>query len=167
MSLAAVALGRRLPTAIHFSFQGVPESPFLSLRGPARSDQGVSEAFSGGPDVRQGSMDGGVLPTTEWPVCGAWAGRESTAVQVALQRALSMEARTTQVASVPMELHVHPRTRVTLTKNINKDCDYVNGMGGTVLGAHRAGIGIRTDTGYIVMVFLWTEVDDWGERRTF
>ena len=74
---------------------------------------------------------------------------------------------TTQVASVPLELHVHPRMRVTLTKNINKDCDYVNGMGGTVLGAHRAGIRIRTDTGYIVMVFPWTEVDDWGERRTF
>ena len=74
---------------------------------------------------------------------------------------------TTQVASVPMELHVHPRMRVTLTKNINKDCDYVNGMGGTVLGAHRPGIRVRTDTGYIIMVFPWTEVDDWGERRTF
>ena len=29
-----------------------------------------------GRGLRQGSLDGGVLVTTEWPVCGAWAGRK-------------------------------------------------------------------------------------------
>ena len=41
----------------------------------------------------------------------------------------------TQVARVPMELQARENMRVSFTKNMNKDSDYVNGMGGTVLAS--------------------------------
>ena len=68
-----------------------------------------------------------------------------------------------QVSSIPMRVPVFKGMRVTLTRNINKHVDYVNGQGATVLGAHALGVRVRTDTGYIVMVYPWTDDD----RNTF
>ena len=42
----------------------------------------------------------------------------------------------TQVAQEPTELFMYQGLRVMLTKNINKDVDVVNGMGGVVEGVH-------------------------------
>ena len=66
---------------------------------------------------------------------------------------------TAQVANVPVDLPIFVGGRLTITKNINKDCDYVNGMGVVVLGAHKAGVRVRTDTGYILVIFPWTDED--------
>ena len=35
--------------------------------------------------------------------------------------------------------------------------DPVNGTGGAVLGVHRTGLRVRRDTGFIIMVFPWTD----------
>ena len=67
-----------------------------------------------------------------------------------------------------MHLPLHKGARVTFTKNIHKECDYVYGMGAVVLSAHRRGVRVQTDTGYIVMVYPWTEIDETtGVRHTF
>eukprot|EP00971_Amphidinium_carterae_P341441 6480238-Amphidinium_carterae.1 len=73
---------------------------------------------------------------------------------------------TAQVGHMPLPMHIHAGMRVTMTQNINKDCDYVNGMSGVVLGLHRHGVRVQTDTGYIIMVFPWTEIvdDEWGTK---
>ena len=49
--------------------------------------------------------------------------------------------------------------RVTLTRNINKDIDYVNGMTAIVEGATPHGIRARTKTGYVIMLYPWTDED--------
>ena len=41
--------------------------------------------------------------------------------------------------------------------SINKEMDYVNGTGGTVLGVRRTGLRVRTDTGFIIMVSPCTD----------
>ena len=46
---------------------------------------------------------------------------------------------------------------VVFTKNIDKQTDYVNGMAGVVEGVKSVGVRVRTDTGYTVMVFPWTD----------
>eukprot|EP00971_Amphidinium_carterae_P040306 791192-Amphidinium_carterae.1 len=64
--------------------------------------------------------------------------------------------------------------RLTFTQNVNKEHDYVNGMSATVLGVHWKpngrvrGVRVQTDTGYIVMVFPWTQVvDEYNNKVTF
>ena len=64
---------------------------------------------------------------------------------------------TEMVDCKPMDTPIFFNMRVTLTRNINKEMDYVNGMGGTVLGVHRTGLRVRTDTGFVIMVFPWTD----------
>eukprot|EP00971_Amphidinium_carterae_P156473 3101712-Amphidinium_carterae.1 len=66
---------------------------------------------------------------------------------------------TTRISSIPVDMPIFDGMRVTLTQNINKEIDYVNGMSGTVLGAHPRGIRVRTDTGYIFPVYPWTDED--------
>eukprot|EP00971_Amphidinium_carterae_P306004 6081270-Amphidinium_carterae.1 len=76
---------------------------------------------------------------------------------------------TAQVDHMPLPMHIYAGMRVTMTQNINKECDYVNGMSGIVLDVHRNGVRVQTDTGYIIMVFPWTEIadDEWGTKVTF
>lgn len=49
--------------------------------------------------------------------------------------------------------------RITLTRNVNKEMDYVNGMTATVEGATPHGVRVRTRTGYVVMLYPWTDED--------
>ena len=46
-----------------------------------------------------------------------------------------------------------------LTRNLNKDIDYVNGMECTVQGVYRSGIRVKSKTGYDIVVYPWT--DEW------
>ena len=70
---------------------------------------------------------------------------------------------TQQVGNEPMPLPIFAGLRVTFTRNINKDMDYVNGMGATVLDVHTAGVRAGTDTGKVAVVYPWTS----EERVTF
>ena len=45
---------------------------------------------------------------------------------------------------------------MTFTQNIDKSRDFVNGQSGTISGVNAHGILVRTDTGYDVAVFPWT-----------
>ena len=64
---------------------------------------------------------------------------------------------TKQVSWDPCPLRVFEGMRVSLTKNVNKPLDYVNGMGATVVGASRRGVRVLTDTGRLLVVFPWTD----------
>eukprot|EP00971_Amphidinium_carterae_P050999 1003998-Amphidinium_carterae.1 len=71
-----------------------------------------------------------------------------------------------QIWYEPSWVPVHIGMRVTFTQNVIKECDFVNGMSATVLGVHWKlngqvrGIRVQTDTGYIIVVFPWTQVID-------
>ena len=52
---------------------------------------------------------------------------------------------------------------LTITKNMNKEMDFVNGMDCTVVKVYRSGIYVKTDTGFDVIVYRWT--DEW--KNTF
>ena len=58
-----------------------------------------------------------------------------------------------------IEIPIHLGMRLTFTRNINKEMDFVNGMSCVVLGVHKAGLRVRTDTNHIVCVYPWT--DEW------
>ena len=59
---------------------------------------------------------------------------------------------------IPLRMPVYHGMRVHLTRNMNKEIDFVNGMEATVLQAYRSGaIKVRTKTGYPVSVFPWTD----------
>ena len=65
--------------------------------------------------------------------------------------------RGTQVAYAPSRLRAFKGMRVTLTKNVNKPMDFVNGMGATVVGATRRGVRVVTDTNRPLVIFPWTD----------
>ena len=62
-----------------------------------------------------------------------------------------------QVDAQPATVPIFVGMRVLLTKNVNKEMDYVNGMGAVVLGVHATGVRLRTDTGYVIVVYPWTD----------
>ena len=74
-----------------------------------------------------------------------------------------------QVARAPAKTPMFVGLRLQLTRNINKETDFVNGMGAVVLGVHQGatGVRVRTDTGFVLVVFPWTDVADDGTRATF
>ena len=75
-----------------------------------------------------------------------------------------------QIDNAPTPVAIHIGMRIAFTRNINKEIDYVNGMGATVTGMDHAGIRTRTDSGYRVSVFPWTEDDKrfpWRPRVVF
>ncbi|CAE7576897.1 pif1, partial [Symbiodinium pilosum] len=41
----------------------------------------------------------------------------------------------------------------------DQEMDYVNGMGATILGLQQGGVRVRTDTGFIVVVYPWTDAE--------
>jgi hypothetical protein len=67
---------------------------------------------------------------------------------------------TSQVRYDPMPVEIFAGLKVMLTRNINKEVDFVNGMSAIVEGAYNSGVRVRTKTGFQVMVFPWT--DEWG-----
>ena len=66
---------------------------------------------------------------------------------------------TAQIGCEPARVPIHVGMTVMLTKNVNKEMDFVNGMSATVEGLYRSGLRVRTRTGYQVMVFPWTDDD--------
>lgn len=68
-----------------------------------------------------------------------------------------------QVRSHPLKLAIYAGMRVTITKNINKQIDYVNGMSGIVERMYPSGVRILTKTNYRIMIYPWTDED----RNTF
>ena len=47
--------------------------------------------------------------------------------------------------------------RILFTRNIDKEHDFVNGMGARVLGVNHLGIRVLTDTGRYLVVYPWTD----------
>jgi hypothetical protein len=61
--------------------------------------------------------------------------------------------------SEPMPIQIYIGLRIAFTRNVCKEMDYVNGMGGVVQAVLNSGIVVRTDTGYTVVVYPWTDED--------
>jgi hypothetical protein len=66
---------------------------------------------------------------------------------------------TSQIAYEPARVPIYAGMKVMLTRNINKEVDYVNGMTATVEGVYQSGVRVRTKTGFLIMVYPWT--DEW------
>jgi hypothetical protein len=64
---------------------------------------------------------------------------------------------TTKIAFDPMPMRVFLGMHVMMTRNINKECDFVNGMMGRVEGVYNSGVRVRTDTGFEIMIYPWTD----------
>lgn len=64
-----------------------------------------------------------------------------------------------QISNDPLSVPIYAGMRLTLTRNVNKDLDFVNGMGATALGACNVGVHARTDTGRDIVIYPWTEED--------
>eukprot|EP00959_Pyramimonas_sp_CCMP1952_P387597 8123100-Pyramimonas_sp.AAC.1 len=60
------------------------------------------------------------------------------------------------VGSAALETSVFENMRVVLTKNLNKEAGYVNGMGGVVVGMTGDAVVVRTDQGRLISVYPWT-----------
>eukprot|EP00973_Karenia_brevis_P012234 1660719-Karenia_brevis.AAC.1 len=67
----------------------------------------------------------------------------------------------------PCPIPVHIGMRVTLTKNLNKEWHFVNGMGATVTHMGSNGIQVRTDIGNTLWVCPYTDdyISIHGEQR--
>ena len=60
------------------------------------------------------------------------------------------------VAEVPLDVGIYREAYVILTKNLNKEIGFVNGMGATVLGMDKCNVIVRTDQGRVLAVHPWT-----------
>ena len=74
-----------------------------------------------------------------------------------------------QVAWECPEVPIFPGMKLTLTKNVNKEADYVNGMPCTVLEARKSGIRVQTASGRYLVIYPYTEAweDAEGWRYSF
>ena len=79
------------------------------------------------------------------------------------------DSRGRQIGWEPARLPIFVGARVTLTRNLDKPRDFVNGMSATVMGIKGNSVAVQTKTGKILTVFPYTdeEVDDPTWRRTF
>ena len=79
------------------------------------------------------------------------------------------DSRGRQIGWEPARLPIYAGARVTLTRNLDKPRDFVNGMSATVLGIKGNSVVVQTKTGRVLTVFLYTdeEVEDPAWRRTF
>ena len=64
---------------------------------------------------------------------------------------------TTQIANDPMPTPVFLGMKVMLTRNVNKETDYVNGMTAIVEGVYHSGVRVRTRTGFMLMIYPYTD----------
>ena len=67
------------------------------------------------------------------------------------------------IAMEPLRLPVFVGARVTLTKNIDKARDFVNGMAATVVGMKRSSVVVQTKTGQVLTVFPYRDEEKGGE----
>ena len=67
----------------------------------------------------------------------------------------------------PLHLPIHEGMRVTLTRNVQKEQNFVNGMRGVVLAVQRSSVLVLTHCGNVVSVFPYTddEIVVAGENR--
>ena len=74
-----------------------------------------------------------------------------------------------QIGWEPARLPIYVGARVTLTRNLDKPSDFVNGMSATVLGIKGKSVVVQTKTRRVLTVFPYTdeEVEDPAWRRTF
>ena len=79
------------------------------------------------------------------------------------------DERGRQIGWEPARLPIYVGARVTLTRNLDKPRDFVNGMSATVLGIKGNSVAVQTKTGRVLTVFPYTdeEVEDPSWRRTF
>jgi hypothetical protein len=63
------------------------------------------------------------------------------------------------VREAPLELPMYLGVRIVLTKNLNKNTGFVNGMGATVLGMDRGNLIVRTEQGRRIAMHEWTAPD--------
>ncbi len=57
----------------------------------------------------------------------------------------------------PLWIPLHVGMSLTLTKNLNKAGDYVNGMRVTLLEVFQNGLMVKSKTGKLIMVYPWTD----------
>jgi len=60
------------------------------------------------------------------------------------------------VFDTPLGTPIFIGMRVVMTKNLNKEAGYVNGMGGVVLGMEADAVLVRTDQGRVISIYPWT-----------
>ena len=60
------------------------------------------------------------------------------------------------VTHEPLDTPIYLGARMMLTKNLNKEIGYVNGMGCRVVGIDQDAILVRTDQGKLISVYPWT-----------
>ena len=70
-----------------------------------------------------------------------------------------MDAPPAELEEIVPTLRGNPLVGLT----VNKDMDYVNGMEAVVEAYYDSGLRVKTKTGYIVMVYPWTD----DMRNTF
>ena len=62
-----------------------------------------------------------------------------------------------QAAATPYMMPVYEGMRVRITRNIDKENGFVNGMGGTVQRMRRNGVQVRTDEGEVLLIHKVTQ----------
>jgi ATP-dependent exoDNAse (exonuclease V) alpha subunit len=62
----------------------------------------------------------------------------------------------------PIALPIYIGAKVTLTKNLNKPGDFVNGMTGDITEVTDSGIIVKTASGKLVSVYPWTDPDTYA-----
>jgi len=63
---------------------------------------------------------------------------------------------------MPLQLPIYVGARVTLTRNIDKARDFVNGMAATVLGMKKSSVVVQTKTGQVLTVFPYRDEEQGG-----
>ena len=58
--------------------------------------------------------------------------------------------------NVRLDSPIYLGARVTLTKNLNKEVGYVNGMGGIAVGLDKAAVLVKTHQGKLLSIYPWT-----------
>ncbi len=66
------------------------------------------------------------------------------------------------IATIPLQLPIYVGARVTLTRNVAKARDFVNGMAATVLGMKKSSVVVQTKTGQALTVFPYRDEDTAG-----
>ena len=66
------------------------------------------------------------------------------------------------IAAIPLQLPIYVGARVTLTRNVDKARDFVNGMAATVMGMKKSSVVVQTKTGQVLTVFPFRDEDTGG-----
>ena len=67
----------------------------------------------------------------------------------------------TKCSDVPKHQAIYSGMRIVLTKNLNKEVGYVNGMAAEVLGMDKQAVLVRTQQGRVISIYPWTSEERW------